>query len=240
MKLDIKQVLHLFDEKSEDNKLKGHATSVVGFLGEDLNAAVFAHYGKLKGAKVSLLPDKVTTGRQKGPRLDRWILWQGDKSVLYQTEIKSWSSWAIGSKPLLLTAEDYEIEKAAKEDWERELKQDYYKRIDYGKVSKVLKEMIVPEGFRNIKVEPLVIHWRVINPNDIEPFSRTSIKQLKLNGKFKTDFFWINYFSVSLYLRKLLKNDEKYIGLELPSVEERLKIVKSLFRKNDPPRGETN
>lgn len=229
MKLDIKQVLHLFDEKAEDNELKGHATSVVGFLGEDLNAAVFAHYGRLIGAKVKLLPDNVTTGRQKGPRLDRWILWQKSKSVLYQTEIKSWSSWAIGSRPLLLTAKDYEIAKAAKKDWERELKEDYDKKNAYGKVSKVLKKMIVPKEFRSTMIEPLVIHWRVINPNGIEPFFKVPVKQL--NIKFKTDFSKINYFSVSLYLRKLLKNRKKYIDLEMPHVEERLKIVNNLLRK---------
>lgn len=229
MKLDIEQALHLFDEKAENNRLKGHATSMVGFLGEDLNAAVFAHYGKSIGVKVKLLPDKVTTGRQKGPRLDRWILWQKSKSVLYQAEIKSWSSWAIGSRPLLLTAKDYEIANAAKKDWERELKEDYYKKNISGKVSKALKEMVVPKEFIKTRVEPLVIHWRVINPKGIEPFFRVHVKQL--NIKFKTNFSKINYFSVSLYLRKLLKKRKKYINLEMPNVEKRLKIVKNLLRK---------
>ena len=229
MKIDIKQILHLFDEKAEDNELKGHATSVVGFLGEDLNAAIFVHYGKSLGAEVKLLPDNVTTGRKKGPRLDRWIFWQKSKPILYQSEIKNWSSWAIGSRPLLLTARDHEIANAAKKDWERELKEDYIGKKVYGKVSKVLLKMMVPEGFRNIKVEPLVIHWRVINPKGIEPFFRIPVRQL--NIKFKTDFSMINYFSVSLYLRRLLKKNKKYVDIEIPRVEERFKIVNNLLRK---------
>ena len=229
MKIDIKQILHLFDEKAEDNELKGHATSVVSFLGEDLNSAIFAHYGKSLGAEVKLLPDKVTTGRQKGPRLDRWIFWRKSKSVLYQSEIKSWSSWAIGSRPLLSTAEDHEIANAAKKDWERELKEDYIGKKVYGRVSKVLLKMMAPEGFRNIKVEPLVIHWRVINPKGTKPFFRIPVRQL--NIKFKSDFFTINYFSVSLYLRKLLKKGKKYIKIEMSHVQERLNIVNNLLKK---------
>ena len=229
MKINIKQILHLFDEKAGNNELKGHATSVTGFLGEDLNAAVFVHYGKSMGAKVKLLPNNVTTGKQKGPRLDRWIFWQKNESILYQTEIKSWSSWAIGSKPLLLMAKDDEIARAAEKDWERELKEDYNKKNTHGRVSKVLKKMIVPEDFRKKKIEPLVIHWRVINPSGIEPFFKFPVK--KLDIKFETNFSNINYFSVSLYLRKLLKKGKKYIKVEIPHVEERLKIVNNLLRK---------
>ena len=68
-------------------------------LGEDLSAASLQHCLESNGASyVNVRPETVGTGRQKGPRLDRWIeadLADG-RRVLFQTEIKSWSAWAIG------------------------------------------------------------------------------------------------------------------------------------------------
>ena len=138
------------------------------------------------------------------------------------------------SKPLSLNANSKIVSEAAKADWDREFREFYYKKKksdkEAKKVNKVLEKMKVPDKFKGILVEPLVIHWRPINAEGTgEPKWSVLVKNLHL--KFKPDFFKINYFSVSLYLRKLLKKGKKYIDLEMPQVEERLKIVNNLLGK---------
>ena len=75
---DIEGLLHFFDEKPGWSV--GHATGVVSVVGEDLNTACFQHYlSGISGHAVVLRdpgtgrPLPVTTGRTKGPRLDRWM-----------------------------------------------------------------------------------------------------------------------------------------------------------------------
>ena len=75
---DIEGLLNFFDEKPDWGV--GHATGIVGIVGEDLNTACLQHYLKSLGGQAVVLrnpdtgrPLPVTTGHTKGPRLDRWI-----------------------------------------------------------------------------------------------------------------------------------------------------------------------
>ncbi len=103
----VKELLHFFDEKPDWSR--GQATSVVGVIGEDLNTACFQSYLESTGGSAKVLTDtksskplSVTTGKQKGPRLDRWmdVNWPDGSSTVFQTEIKNWSAHAIGGKVL--------------------------------------------------------------------------------------------------------------------------------------------
>ena len=70
MKINIEKTIEFFDNPKE----KGHTTSIVGIIGEDLNAYSFKDYmEKERGATVEILTNPVTTGYKKGKRLDRWI-----------------------------------------------------------------------------------------------------------------------------------------------------------------------
>jgi hypothetical protein len=155
---------------------------------------------------------------------------------LYQTEIKSWSSWAIGGMRLLWDADRKDVCRAARSAWDREFEEFYNNKSKYyrnaQKVNKVLYTMSVPKQFKGAKVEPLVIHWKPINPYGKEnPMWRYPVS--KLNLKFVTGFGSVNYFSVSLYFRKLLRHrgvkKEISIDLDMPQVEERLRLIKSLI-----------
>ena len=89
----------------------GHATGVIGIVGEDLNAVCLQHYLKSQGGQAVVLrnsetgkPLSVTTSRKKGPRLDGLIqiTWPDRPTTVFQTEIKSWSAHGFGGVPLPL------------------------------------------------------------------------------------------------------------------------------------------
>ncbi|MHA1253766.1 MAG: hypothetical protein ACTSRP_27620, partial [Candidatus Helarchaeota archaeon] len=229
IKINIKHLIEFFDEKPSDS-IK-HATAITQLAGEDLNAGIFKHYlENEKQAKVEIYYDlSVTTGNLKGRRLDRWIgVFEQNKKTLFQTEIKSWSSHAIGVKKILKIdaskeeIEDYKIT-MWKGQWDEKIKLPY--RDD---VRKVIIPMRIPDEikpkFSSNEQQPLVIYWAPIHPEGKdEPFF-----DVKIDGSNK--FQKIYFFSVSSYLRKLLK--EKGIDtlqIEMPNVYVRIKWINKIF-----------
>ena len=76
--VDIKGLLHFFDEKTDWGV--GHATGIVGIVGEYLNTACLQRYIRALGGEAVVLsnpdtrrPLAVTTGHAKGPRLNQWV-----------------------------------------------------------------------------------------------------------------------------------------------------------------------
>src|SRR3989338_9626646 len=147
-RLNLKKLIEVFDE--HNNKYKGHTTPIIGFIGEDLNAAIFSDFliRRKKAKNVEVLSYSVNTGqkRVRGRELDRWI--KAD-NILYQSEIKSWCSFQIGGYKLLLGASAQDTKELANKKWEKELSGQYHnikniKELGGGKVSKVLVKMEIP------------------------------------------------------------------------------------------------
>lgn len=228
MKINIKKTLSFFDEKRLEDT--GHASGVVGILGEDLNTAAFKHFMERKGGKVEILNIPVTTGQKKGKRLDRWIYIKiGREEILYQTEIKNWSSWAIGGKLLPINADNKAVVELAKYYWDGQIKRDFIEDEGPTGVTKVLIPMSVPKEYKkdSIRVEPLLIYWMPIsNTEKIDPFFSVTISEI--NRKIKTEFKKLYIFSVSLYLRQLLKKRKVY-DFDMPHVEERMKVLNDII-----------
>jgi len=239
-RVNLIKLIEVFDERNDI--YKGHTTPIIGFIGEDLNAAIFADYlirrGKIKN--VEILPYPVNTGQERvrGRELDRWIK---AGNILYQTEIKSWCSFLAGKGryKLPLGATEQEMKESANKKWEIELNEHFNNIKTFGKVSKVLDKMKVPDDlikkFKKVEVEPLVIHWMPISKKEAMPFSRTKLKDLGLDKKFakqiQKDFTAVNYFSCSLYIRELINKDKrKYLDLDLPNVSERVNIMEKLMK----------
>ena len=124
------ELLKFLDEKPDSSI--GHVSSLVAVIGEDLNSALFLHYAESCGDQAKIVqrldkagedigPHPVTTGRQRGPRLDRWIEVKPTNGgrFLYQTEIKNWSSTAIGGETLAATAKPRELAAYRQRRWER-------------------------------------------------------------------------------------------------------------------------
>jgi len=228
MKIDIKETLDFFDGKHSHDS--GHASGVVGIIGEDLNANAFKHYMERKGARVEILNTPVTTGKVKGKRLDRWIYVKegNEKEVLYQTEIKNWSSWAIGGTPLPINANSEEILKATRHYWKRQKDVDFVKGSHPNGVTKVLVPMILPKEYESVAVEPLLIYWMPLsNTGHITPLF--SVPVAEAVPQMKTPFKTLYIFSVSLYFRELLNRGETHVEFDMPHVDGRMKILKRII-----------
>lgn len=168
--VDIQGLLHFFDEKPGWSV--GHATGVVGIVGEDLAAASLQHCIVARGGEAAVLrnpdtgrPLPVTTGRARGPRLDRWIrvAWPDGSTTVFQTEIKSWSAHAIGGKRLLLTASPDVVSAYKESRWTRRWNVASKSLMEF-RTSKVLVPMKAPSDVEPATVQPLLIFWEALAP----------------------------------------------------------------------------
>src|SRR3989344_7950455 len=231
MRLNIKELLDFFDDKKDSQK--GDANALMSILGEDLNASVYRHF---REDGVEILNDSVTLDIKKGDgtrgkELDRWMV-DMKNGKLYQCEIKNSAATAIGGRSLKSDANDKEVQEVVTYHWNRELKNNFSRNHDHPNyVTKVLLTMRKPEKFRNLKVEPLLIYWMPItsSKNGLKPLSVLPTNPLHLGIKIKFSRLYI--FSVSLYLRSLLRKGRKIIDLEMPNFEHRLKILAKFRNK---------
>jgi len=234
MKLNIKELLDFFDDKKDSQK--GDANALISVLGEDLNASVYKNF---RNNEVKILNESVTLNKKKddgtrGKELDRWIVDRKNRK-LFQCEIKNWAATAIGGKRLKSNASDEETKKIVKYYWDRELNNNLSKRAKHPNgVTKVLLKMEPPNGYRNIsKIEPLLIYWMPISSDKrgLNPLSILPVKSLHLS--INPNFSKLHIFSVSLYLRQLYKKGRgrKFIDLDVPHLEHRIKILTKLQNK---------
>jgi hypothetical protein len=231
MEIDLKKLLEFLDEYHPENK--GQASAVIGVIGEDLNASLFKHCMEARGFFVNVAYYGVTTGSKRGPRLDRWIYIEKDsKKTLYQTEIKNWSSWAIGGYKLSVDADDEDMQKVLSHTWTRQMEIDFVKDKYPNHITKVMVSMRIPAEYDTMKgeVEPLLIYWMPIN-NNLNPAEPLfSVPRSELPGIGDTEFNELNFFSASLYARQLWKQGEKFVDLEMPNAEKRIEVIKTLIR----------
>ncbi len=227
MKINIDEIIKFFDANME----RGHATSIVGLLGEDLNAWAFKYFmEKTRGAQVEILPDHVVSGKKKGKWLDRWIyVKEGKKEILYQCEIKNWSCTALGGRKLELDADINETIETSRYHWKCQVR-DFKQRNFPNGVTKVLTEMKRPKKYSDVTIEPLVIYWMPVSNTDaLRPFFQTPISKFD-NSNIKTKFKKISMFSVSLFLRELRKEKKnRVINVNLPNAEKRISVLKSIL-----------
>ncbi len=227
MKLNIKEILDFFDGIKDSQK--GDANAVMSILGEDLNAASYAHFqgSNLKILNDSVLPvllSSIYPGKQIHKRLDRWLVDENHKR-LYQCEIKNCAATAIGGKKLESDANNEKVKTVTSYHWNREQKNFFSKKATQpNNVSKVLLPMRPPVGYKNFRIEPLLIYWMPIS-SDIKGLNPLSFIT---NFPFRTSFSKLQIFSVSLYFRVLLNNGKKYIDLDMPHFEHRIKILNKL------------
>jgi hypothetical protein len=230
MKINIEEAIKFFDDTPDGG---GLASSIVGLIGEDLNAWAFKHFMESENkAEVKILTDIVTTGSKKGKRLDRWIyVKEKSKETLYQCEIKNWSSTAIGGRRLKLDADLINKQQVAQYYWNHQLTTELMDNNFPGIVTKVLLDnMIVPDRYNKVEVNPLVIYWMPIsNTDQLNPYFKVPVSTIN-NSKIRTKFKDLNIFSVSLYLRGLLeKSNKKELIIDLPNVKNRLDALNKII-----------
>lgn len=218
MKLNVKELLDFFDNKKDD--IRHDISSVIGVVGEDLGAALFKRYHEETfGKKVIISPSSVVSGTMKGPRLDRWIYIEHSKNkfMAYQTEIKNWSSYAIGARRVGTDLKV--IPGIGSMNLKDRIKQLEHK--DRNGENKVFYPMKKPIDFPdNASLEPLIIYWFVLSKDgkNLDPFFKVD---MNIKG-----FKKLNVFSMSNYLRSI---KSKHIVLNMPSAEKRIKLLEKYF-----------
>lgn len=227
--VDRLALLKFFDEKHEGEK--GDATGLVMMAGEDLNAACFEHYAKSKGATVEMLPGPVGVGGPIGPKLDRWIKvdWPNGDKILYQTEIKNWSAFAIGGKTLRADATPQEIADHKQSAWKGRYNSKT-RSLTQNETAKVLVPMRRPANLDEWKTRPLLIFWEPLGHKKaghhlFSVKARRSESQYPNFSEFSgLTELWV--FSVSSYLRSLKKSQ---ICLPMPNAARRLRTMNRMF-----------
>ncbi len=221
--IDVREILRFFDEKP-DWSIK-QATSIVGVVGEDLNAACFQHYLRSIGASANLMPHPVTTGKRKGPQLDRWIVvdWPEGHKTVFQTEIKNWSAHAIGGETLPIEATPERVADYKRRRWEMrwDSQQQTLKTALTAKVLVPMKLLGDLEEHAE-DVRPLLIFWEALGPSDQV---NNHLFRVPSPG---SDFSELWVFSVSSYLRSISHTN---IELEMMNASHRLQIIGRLFPK---------
>lgn len=228
MKINISEIIRFYDEKSCIDS--HHVSAITGLVGEDIAAGLIKYYFEQNKSVVNILEkspsEEKETEKKKAKKLDRWIkVLFNNKTTFYQTEIKSWCSHSYSGKKVDTNSIiKYSHDRFA-EQWDytnQTLKHEY--------VSKVLKKMKSPDGFKNGDcIAPLVCFWFPILPNtknDPVAFYSENCK----SSNFKTVYF----FSLSIYLRELSKTQTE-IEIDVPNIEKRLnQINKMFYEKNSP------
>jgi hypothetical protein len=223
MKIRIDKIISFYDDKvAEDSK---HASAITALVGEDLAAGLMKHYFDNNNNSCEILIEKPTEGTRKGKWLDRWLKVSSyDTTTFYQTEIKNWSSHSIAGQRILVDATEQAIIDFAhnrfSDQWNAESE-----TLRYHYVAKVLKKMrsINAVDVRKGKIEPLICYWYPIlkiDTNSLTPFFCTACKG---------DFDKVNFFSLSIYLRKLYMNGDKVIDIDMPYFEQRIMKLKAMY-----------
>lgn len=247
--IDVKETLRFFDEAPDWSK--GHATAIIGVLGEDLAAAALKHCLEKHGAQnVRIRPEPVKNPGLKGPWLDRWIeadLPCGTK-VLFQTEIKSWSAQAKGGRKLPVSACVEEVKGLQRRTWDREWDSGK-KTLKNHYVAKVLVRMSPPSGTKHVTQLPMIIFWQVVDPtissDDAKSVDGGShlfrIRNVTYQFPFDPPDSWnlssqfgeLWVFSVSGYLRFLLKCGCRELELPMPDAAARIQALGRLTQAID-------
>ena len=249
LKLNVREILAFFDDPLPS--AIGHATAVVGVLGEDLAAGLFAHCieeNDLGKAKV-MQGEKVVRGGRKGPWLDRWIEveWSKGGTTLFQAEIKNTSAQGTRGKKLALDVSETEIRRRRLERW-GEIWDPVKRGLKWMEAAKVLVPMRPPEGRNAQDVLPLLLLWNVVGPDPGDGCVYLGkgghlfkVENPRLLFEFEgspgaqeaRDFPWLVVFSMSRYLRSLLP--EGYVELELamPAAAVRIETLQRLVSRTE-------
>lgn len=238
LKADIGGLLDFFDGKPEWSV--GHATGLVGMVGEDLNTACLQHYLKSKGGSASVFrrpdtgrPLPVNTGGKRGPWLDRWIRVEcPDRSTtVFQTEVKSWSAHAYAGTVLPRSLSPEKLKDRKQKQWDS-LWDSENGRLTHPLTKKVLVPMKPPDEVDSENVRPMLIFWAALESREEQD---SHLFKVDVADDFKVDVaddvfqeLWV--FSVSGYLRSLWSpGKSNNINLEMPDAALRLRSLNRLF-----------
>ena len=245
MRVRWRELVRFLDEKPPESV--GHATSIVGVLGEDLGTAAFKHCLETNGlGQVRIHGGPVKGEGKSGPWLDRWIEVDSEQwgQLLFQTEVKSSSAHATNGKTLDLRCHGDALSAWKRDAWRVEW--DHRERfLKSPLVAKVLVRMKPQEhqDFGERRQLPLLIFWRAVAPDfgrgaiSLVPGDHLFVLERPSYGvrggrlpptwpKEQENFDQLWVFSVSSYLRSLEPSET--LCLEMPNAVFRWRAMKAM------------
>ena len=213
LNVDREGLIGFFDERED---VRPHASAVKGVAGEELGRALLVKYFRQLDPTAEMLRESCTTGQKKGYRLDGWLRTSIENTpTLLQVEVKTWSRHSLDGKSLLLNASPAEVSAYKIERWDR-----YWSgsRFREDGLNKVLTPMRSP--CPGLRVEPLACLWDAVHPNGaIDALFSVPIDEQQFRRVF--------IFSMSAFLRNI---PETILRIDLPSTQERIRLLNQLFR----------
>lgn len=219
-KLYLEELIKFYDTKVQDSLRM--ATAVNSVIGEDFAVALMVHYFESSGAEVeTFAPCKGRTNR--GVRLDRWIHVSNlpHSELLFQTEIKNWSSHSLGGVVIPHTIETEKLKVLRIRNWNTRI--DNKTNIPReAQASKVLTQMVPPEEYRETEIYPLLCFWEAMHPDGetLEFFHVPVTNQT---------FPRLYVFSISNYVRNLRDRGVKYIDADLRNSNQVLDWLNKIY-----------
>jgi hypothetical protein len=216
MNIKRTDLIRFYDERTNTEGRGGDVSAITALWGEDLLISLLQHYWKSReNANSKILSYTCTTGRQKGPRLDAWVLKNPLKATaeLYQVEVKNWTAYSFGGKSLRhdLTGDTQELLACSNQHWSH-----FFSRTSLPKeIAKVIEPMQPPAGYSDHKPRPLLCFWAYILNSKNQPLGQWT------SGNNRT----LSIFSASAYLRSLT---DETLDLNMPRAERRLELLNSL------------
>ncbi len=218
-KLRLRELIDFYDHKVRGSS--NHASAVNAVLGEDLAIALLTHYFESDGINVRVLSEPCTQGKQRGVRLDKWMVVENkENSVIYQVEIKNWSAHSIGGKSCSPSAEDSTLRQDRAWRWAKRF--NIIEKIPAEAATlKVLTKMRIPSLLRSCKHKPLLCFWEALHPDgEPDPFFEVDVKS--------ESFQKLSIFSMSNYVSKLLK-DTEFISVKMSDADARIDWLNRIY-----------
>lgn len=225
MKLKLSKIIELYDTENSDGC---HVSAITGIIGEELVLEAFKHWLKSQNKTVREVkgtPREKGEKGSKGKRLDAWLC-VGNR--LHQIEIKNWSAYSLGGKPVPKEPDklkEYRIRKWSSR-WDDD-KKAFKRGRDYEGLEKVLREMKKPIEHQSKDVIPTLCFWFPIH----EKGKANPSFEVNLSDRYCSRFPQkkLKIFSASNYLRFLVeRNKNRTLTLKLPKAERRLKIINEI------------
>lgn len=231
MLVNMTELLNFCDNNKQ---ARDYSNAVKTVAMEELSLAVLKKFMNQKRWQPTVCTNRKPNQGKSGKRLDAWVhVVERKQPFWYQVEVKSWSLHGYGRRTGQLPADAcsntlsaFMIERFG-EYWNKE---EGCFRDRNNSLNKVLLQMRAPPKRNppepNAEVRPLACLWTPIQPKgDVDkPFFRVD----KVNKQYRYRSVWI--FSVSGYLRKLLRNGHhNMMNIELPRTQETLRYLNNIF-----------
>ena len=223
--LKIEDLIRFYDEK--DKNISHQVSSITGIIGEDLGAGLVKHYFDNQNRTTEIIDEHPKQGGKTGKWLDRWIKVKNihdNNFTYYQTEIKNWSSHSIGGKKIPLNAQTEELKAFAIASYNGQWDSNK-NTLKHEKVVKVLSRMKShSQIIEKDTIKPLIVFWFPLH--DKENDFNQALFEVKCNSG---TFTHVTFFSMSIYLRKLLNDNITEIQIEAPNIEIRKRILDEMI-----------